>query len=699
MSFLGIGLTGQPVAAARSSSRRDGSSRYPLYLWLPSRVIAVSGARPQPAGRLDPRRVRPQDSPVTTVHACGRNNGKVASNAKDNCRDPRWLSAAGALALSACGGDGDDDDDGDSRRRARRHQRTRQHAATAADPTRRARARSRAPRRAAPSGPVSTSRRSRPCDPSETSTTPTRYAIGQRSDLPVADPVRLRRTRASRSWCPTWPPTSARPTRTSPVDVHAARRHQVRGRHAGHRRGRRVRHRALDGQHDVPRAAGPSTSIEFFEGGDEYKGPYTDPAARARTRSRVETADDITDPHGQAVPGHARTTRRSRPTGPIPKATGHDPANVRQRPLSTGPYKIEEYTPGKKLKLVRNDQWDPATDPARTQYPDGYEFEFAVTNEQIDQILLNDQGDGREHADLRRHPGRQDYRKFQTRPVAWSSGPSPCTGYCALDTRKITDQGPPRRSPGPTRTTTAIGRRRPDPGRQRGPGPAPHAARLPGPRGVRPGRAATGRGRPTRQRPRQILEDSRQRSATSSSSCSPPTTPTASTRKDAIVKGLEEAGFKATPDRRTDVENCTTDRDDPNAPVNMRLRPAGARTGRRVRSWFPVLLPVRGRRLGLGNNYRLFEDKSVDARDRRDPAPCRSRSRLKEWDELDKEIMRRTSRSPAVLRRGRVPGSVTDHRSRDQRPDAGHARRSRDICLKQPLIGQCPRYWPSSAPS
>ena len=79
--------------------------------------------------------------------------------------------------------------------------------------------------------------------------------------------------------------------------------------------------------------------------------------------------------------------------GPIPRPTAADPATYATRPLSTGPYKIEEYTPEKSLTLVRNDEWDPATDPGRTPYPDGYDFDFAVPSEKIDEILLNDQGD------------------------------------------------------------------------------------------------------------------------------------------------------------------------------------------------------------------------------------------------------------------------------------------------------------------
>jgi peptide/nickel transport system substrate-binding protein len=45
-------------------------------------------------------------------------------------------------------------------------------------------------------------------------------------------------------------------------------------------------------------------------------------------------------------------------------------------PQAEGPYMISEHKVDKSLTLVRNPNWDPATDPARHQYVDSYEFEF-----------------------------------------------------------------------------------------------------------------------------------------------------------------------------------------------------------------------------------------------------------------------------------------------------------------------------------
>ena len=55
---------------------------------------------------------------------------------------------------------------------------------------------------------------------------------------------------------------------------------------------------------------------------------------------------------------------------------------------------IKDFSLSKELVLEKNPYWDPATDPARTQYPDGYDFKLQQQSEKIDQIMLADTGDG-----------------------------------------------------------------------------------------------------------------------------------------------------------------------------------------------------------------------------------------------------------------------------------------------------------------
>ena len=58
---------------------------------------------------------------------------------------------------------------------------------------------------------------------------------------------------------------------------------------------------------------------------------------------------------------------------PIPKAKDTKD-QYKNNPLATGPYQFDSYTPGAELKLKRNPNWDPKTDPLRHAYPDAWEI-------------------------------------------------------------------------------------------------------------------------------------------------------------------------------------------------------------------------------------------------------------------------------------------------------------------------------------
>jgi peptide/nickel transport system substrate-binding protein len=61
--------------------------------------------------------------------------------------------------------------------------------------------------------------------------------------------------------------------------------------------------------------------------------------------------------------------------------------------LSNGPYKVESYVKKDKLVLVRNENWDPATDTFRPAYPDRIEYIFAQPAAVITERLMADAGD------------------------------------------------------------------------------------------------------------------------------------------------------------------------------------------------------------------------------------------------------------------------------------------------------------------
>jgi peptide/nickel transport system substrate-binding protein len=175
----------------------------------------------------------------------------------------------------------------------------------------------------------------------------------------------------------------------------------------------------------------------YFHDGSAYKGPYTAPQQRF---------DSV------KAQGDTLTIRMDHPfpdmdywgtfpaMGPVPLGDAADPRTYKKHPLATGPYKIKSYSPAKELVLERNPEWDPKTDPGRTQYPDGYDFKTQQQPEKTDQILLADSGEGKTtltYDNLLAQDYTQLAQKDQDRLTL---GGQPCTFYWAPDNRKITDK-------------------------------------------------------------------------------------------------------------------------------------------------------------------------------------------------------------------------------------------------------------------
>src|ERR671912_1303590 len=149
---------------------------------------------------------------------------------------------------------------------------------------------------------------------------------------------------------------------------------------------------------DVKYAILRSTDKETFPNGpayweavldlpDGYKGPYK--SKDANTDSAIETPDDQTIVFHLKEPFAAFDYLAGQPdTMPVPKDkdTG---AKYRNSIVSTGPYKFEDLQPGKSFNLVRNDQWDPATDPNRKALPDRIEVSLNVNADDIDNRLIS----------------------------------------------------------------------------------------------------------------------------------------------------------------------------------------------------------------------------------------------------------------------------------------------------------------------
>jgi peptide/nickel transport system substrate-binding protein len=118
-----------------------------------------------------------------------------------------------------------------------------------------------------------------------------------------------------------------------------------------------------------------------------YNGPYKSP--NMNTDSAIETPDEYTIVFHTKQPFAAfEYLAQLTQTMPVPKDkdTG---AKYRNSVVSSGPYKFADLQPGKSFNLVRNDQWDPATDPNRKALPDRFEVTLNVNADDLDNRLLS----------------------------------------------------------------------------------------------------------------------------------------------------------------------------------------------------------------------------------------------------------------------------------------------------------------------
>jgi peptide/nickel transport system substrate-binding protein len=119
-----------------------------------------------------------------------------------------------------------------------------------------------------------------------------------------------------------------------------------------------------------------------------YTSPYKDSDPQKLGLKAIETPDDQTIVFHLKQPFSGFDALAQIPsTAPVPRAkdTG---TKYKEHVVSTGPYKFESNQLGKKFVLVRNDQWDQATDPIRKPMPDRIEVSLNVNAEDIDNRLL-----------------------------------------------------------------------------------------------------------------------------------------------------------------------------------------------------------------------------------------------------------------------------------------------------------------------
>ena len=120
-----------------------------------------------------------------------------------------------------------------------------------------------------------------------------------------------------------------------------------------------------------------------------YTSPYQDPSPDKLGLTAIDTPDDRTIVFKLAKPFSGFDYFAQLPaTIPVPQAkdTG---TKYKEHVVSTGPYMFETNDLGKSFALVRNPNWDQATDPNRKPLPDRIEVALNVNADDIDNRLLS----------------------------------------------------------------------------------------------------------------------------------------------------------------------------------------------------------------------------------------------------------------------------------------------------------------------
>jgi peptide/nickel transport system substrate-binding protein len=384
-----------------------------------------------------------------------------------------------------------------------------------------------------------------------------------------------------------------------------------------------------------PTGACPYYANPFYKGASSYKGPYTSHEKPGTIYKAIKVSGNTITvsmdtpfpdfPYWASFPAN----------GPVPLDPKiSDPKAYKKHPWSTGPYMIKSFSPSKEMVLERNPNWDPATDPARTQYPDGYDFKLQTQSEKTDQIMLADSGTGQTtltYDDLLAPDYQQLKQKDSSRLVL---GGQPCTFYYAPDNRKITDK----------RVRLALSWAYPYKNLILAAGYIPGVTRIPATNLMPPG--LPGR-TPYNITGRQGFDNDPAKAKTLLKQANAlgfeikflfrTDDPNSVKAKDALVKGLTQSGFKATPVPTT-TANYVSDLDNVNKDINVRSAgwcsdwPSGS-------SWFPTVLGDShiATSHSFGVNYSTFHKKSVeDQMDAIQRMPLEKQAAA--WNALDKQV-------------------------------------------------------------
>jgi len=383
---------------------------------------------------------------------------------------------------------------------------------------------------------------------------------------------------------------------------------------------------------------GPTYQTTFFLDGDKYKGPFKDKGAYK----------------GVEVNGNDITIKMRRPFTDmdyyasfpaftaIPQAKDN-PQTYGKKPLATGPYKFADYKPGSELKLVKNDQWDPNTDPGRIQAVDGWDFKFGQDTAKLENVIINDQGSAQTTLTYD-NVSASSYRSISSDKKRLVTGTSPCTYMWFIDMTKIKEL--------PVRQ--ALGWAYPYEAAWKAGGEVEGVTRVPGTAILPPGTAGRVDYQALPGQDGKTTDPAKSKELLKKAGYKPgqyeikflfaTDDDQAVAAKNEIVKGLQAGGFKATPIAST-LETIRTDRTDPKSPINVRSSgwcsdwPSGT-------TWFPAQWA--GSLVGVEGmpNPSNFKEADMDAQQNKILDTMTPEQAAPAWGQFDKTM--ETKYYPAV---------------------------------------------------
>jgi peptide/nickel transport system substrate-binding protein len=154
---------------------------------------------------------------------------------------------------------------------------------------------------------------------------------------------------------------------------------------------------------------GPTYQIQYLDvpknedDTSQYPGPYTATPDQQALFDKAVSCDGKTITFKMNKPNGLFNYATTLGMSPVPNLKDHPGIDIGEgygnsndsKPLSSGPYKVEDYTTGVggSLTLVRNDNWDPATDDIRKAYPDKWVVQLGQDPKLVDSRLLNPSGE------------------------------------------------------------------------------------------------------------------------------------------------------------------------------------------------------------------------------------------------------------------------------------------------------------------